>query len=491
MNKKFYLNEKNILYFILLIALLWRINNLFNPIIGDQSWRQADTAAMSRNYYENGFNFLYPQIDWGGNSKGYVESEFPIYQYAVAVLYELFGVHVSLGRILSIIFSLITIFFLYRIAAKYFDKKTALWTCFIYSILPLNVFYSRVFMGEPLLLMSITIGIYYYSEWLDKEKISFYFISLLFISLACLIKIPTLYIGLPLFYLSWKKYSKKVFKNVPILFYAIIVFLSVYLWYYHAHQIYLNSKLTFNIWGYGTDKWGNWGFITTWEYWNGVFFKNIAAKHLTWVGFIVFIFALVLFRKNKQMRFFYVWLIAGLIYLIIVARGNYFHDYYQLPVIIPISFFMGKIFSDYFKINLSNWRSKALIFSLAGIFILSAFRYIQYIKRENLEHSDKYKLAMLAKKIIPKDSLVITVSNYNPILLYLSETKGWRTSPRDINIDFIKDKINKGAKYLLLNQKNFVNADTVHLNNILHNFKDVSYNNGESLIIHLNKQLKD
>ena len=43
--------------------------------MGAQSWRQADTAAMARNYYENGHNFFYPQIDWGGNSAGFVETD--------------------------------------------------------------------------------------------------------------------------------------------------------------------------------------------------------------------------------------------------------------------------------------------------------------------------------------------------------------------------------------------------------------------------------
>ncbi|HVO72887.1 MAG TPA: glycosyltransferase family 39 protein [Ignavibacteriaceae bacterium] len=468
---------------ILFLAVLWRVNNISSPIMGAQSWRQADTAAMSRNYYENGFNFLYPQIDWGGNSEGYVESEFPFYQFIVALFYRLFGIHEIIGRILSVIFSIVTILVLFKTVSKYIDEKTALWTCFIYSILPINVFYSRVFMPEPLLLMSISLGLYSFSEWLDKQKPIFYFISVFFICLACLIKIPTLYIGLPLAYLAWKKYGKNVFKNIPIICYSAAVFISVFLWYYHAHQIYQKSNLSFEIWGYGSDKWGNWDFICTWEYWNGVFFKNIAEKHLTWTGFIIFILGLILFRKNIKIKLFYLWLLAGFIYLIIVAKGNYYHDYYQLPIILPISVFIGKVFSDYLRINLSNWQSKFLGIAFVITMVLSIFRYVDYIKREDPQKAEKYKLALIAKKIVPENSLVIAVSNYDPMLLYNSHKKGWQCSPGDIYIGFIKDKIKKKADYLLMNQKDF--TDKFLLNNIVSTYKTEVYNDGECLIIKL------
>ncbi|MBC1240711.1 hypothetical protein, partial [Nostoc sp. 2RC] len=65
------------LLFLLTLAIAIRIYNINSPIIGIHSWRQSDTAAMARNFYENNFNLFYPQIDWGGNSPGYCETEFP------------------------------------------------------------------------------------------------------------------------------------------------------------------------------------------------------------------------------------------------------------------------------------------------------------------------------------------------------------------------------------------------------------------------------
>lgn len=43
-------------------------------------------------------NILYPKVDWRGNSPGYAEAEFQLYNFLVAILYSLFGLYEWLGR---------------------------------------------------------------------------------------------------------------------------------------------------------------------------------------------------------------------------------------------------------------------------------------------------------------------------------------------------------------------------------------------------------
>src|SRR3984893_10842515 len=56
-------------------------------------WRPTDLVAIALNYYRHGFDFLHPQILWGGNGPGYVEMEFPLLPYGIALLFALFGFH--------------------------------------------------------------------------------------------------------------------------------------------------------------------------------------------------------------------------------------------------------------------------------------------------------------------------------------------------------------------------------------------------------------
>jgi hypothetical protein len=58
--------KKYKLAFILFIATITRIYNIDAPLVGLRSWRQADTMTIAINFFKNGYNILYPQINWGG-----------------------------------------------------------------------------------------------------------------------------------------------------------------------------------------------------------------------------------------------------------------------------------------------------------------------------------------------------------------------------------------------------------------------------------------
>jgi hypothetical protein len=87
------MNVKIWLLGIVLLGISLRMININNPLVERGGWvRQADTAAIARNFYDGNFNILYPQIDWRGTSSGYVECEFQFFTFIIALLYKIFGV---------------------------------------------------------------------------------------------------------------------------------------------------------------------------------------------------------------------------------------------------------------------------------------------------------------------------------------------------------------------------------------------------------------
>ena len=86
---------------ILALGAALRLYHVTAPFLDAHAWRQLDTAAMARNFYEGPFFPLDPRVDWGGRS-GYLEAEFPLVPAVIAVLYRLFGLHEILGRLLVI-----------------------------------------------------------------------------------------------------------------------------------------------------------------------------------------------------------------------------------------------------------------------------------------------------------------------------------------------------------------------------------------------------
>jgi len=304
-------------------------------------------------------------------------------------------------------------------------------------------------MPESLLIMSIILGIYFFQLWVTGQKTVNYILSMIFISLACLIKIPTLYIGLPLLYLAWAKFGKKAFYDWRLWLYCLLVFSAVFLWYYHAHQIKINYGLSFGIWEYGEDKWGNWGLIFSLKFWNRILFQSIVEKHLTWIGAIFFVWSIFLQRKTSKERVFDFWLIALIIYFIIVGRGNYVHEYYQLPFVIPASLYMGKALIAIIELSKKRAVYKFMLAtSTIGIITLSIGQYYIYFSKENLDKSITYNLSEKIQDQTPEKSLIITVDRNDPTLLYLADRKGWHAHPDELNDDFLNNRVSEGAEYL-------------------------------------------
>ena len=422
---------------------------------GWHSWRQADTASIAKNFYLNDHNILYPQINWGGNTSGYVESEFHAYPYIVSLLYSIFGFNDMFGRIVSVIFAVFTVFGIYLLVRIIISEKTALWAAFIYTILPLNIYFTRSFMPESLMLMASVYGIYFYNEWIENKRNKDFILSLIFITLAALVKLPSLYLGLPLLFLTINKYGKTFLTNWKIWLYVICVFIPVILWYHHSHQLFLQTGLTFSIWNFGVDKWGMVDPLFTLKFYNDIFFKSIAERHLTYAGFIVFIAGLFVKRNNPKEKLFDWWLIGMLMFIFIAPQAHLAQEYYQLPFTIPASVFIAKIFSKYFrtlpfKSTFSGTKKIAIFLNicLVALIVLSFLRMRNFMKSENYD-GISFRIANEIDLNTDRNDLIIVPSNGNPTLLYLADRKGWVCNSDELSEDFINQKKMSGAKYIV------------------------------------------
>ncbi len=442
------------IFYILALCFAIRLYHITFPISGWHAWRQADTGAVAKNFYENGHNIFYPQIDWGGDTKGYVESEFHIYPFLISLIYEVTGVNDSVGRILSVIISLFTIFGIYILVRKFISENAGLWSALIYGIIPLNIYFNRAVMPETTMLMCTVYGIYFFSEWIDNENWKYFLYAYIFVTLAVLIKIPCLYLGFPLMFLAYTKYKGKMFFNWKIILMVVLIFIPVVLWYYHANQLLKETGLTFGVWD-SRDKWSRFDIVFSLKFYNDVLFKSIAERHLTYAGFIPFVIGLFIKRTNLRERLFDVWLLAIVFYMLVLAKGNQTHEYYQLPFILPAGIFTGKAFAKFFPIKLSdfsknkkiNWVSYLFIAFFVFTIILSFLRLQSFYQNETYD-SPLFKMSDDLQKLSGKNDLVISASNGDPIFLYAPKRKGWSAHPDAISKEFLEEKKTHGAKFL-------------------------------------------
>ena len=459
---------------ILLLAAVPRAIRLDAPV---STWREADTAAIARNFAQHGFRILYPEVDWGGGTPGFVESEFPLYSFLTGLGIAALGPGDQWGRLLSLLCSLATIYGLYLLVRKLVSEGVALWSALFYAILPMNIYYGRSVMPEAALLMCSVFGLYFFSAWLDRGRGRDFILTWLCLSLAVLLKIPTLYLGLPLLFLAWEKHGRRTFRTEKLWLLAGLILLPAALWYYHAHQLFRESGLTFGIWGFGTDKWGNPDLLVSPEFYNRIFFKSIAEHHLTYPGFAAFVIGFCVTRRRRALRFFDWWLAAVVIYFLIVAKGNKVHSYYQLPFVLPASVYAGCLFARFWQPRREGDRAGRLApatalcaLCLAGVLTLSALRVADRLRRENPD-SALARLAAAVKTETREDDLLLAVTTDNPLVLYRCERKGWSAAPQRLEPAFLEEKRRQGADYLVGERSAFATGAALeHLDRLLRRF---------------------
>jgi len=448
-------NTPALLIVILVLALAVRLYHIAFPVAGFAAWRQADTAAVAKNFYENGFHITRPQIDWGGTSAGYVEMEFPLYSFLISLLYALFTPNDMWGRLLSVLCSIGAVTSLFFLVRKVLGETTALWTAAVYAFLPLNVFYTRAVMPESMMLLCSIAGVYFFAEWIDRGRARDIFLSAICIAIAALLKITALYIGMPLLFLALRKYGPAFLRQPLPWVYAASLVLPVGLWYYHAHQLYRASGLSFGIWDYGSGKWGDFSPLLTFKFYNDVFFKSIAERHLTYPGFILFVVGLFVHRNRKEEKLFDWWLIGVMVFFAIVARGNQVHEYYQLPFTIPAAVFIGKALNkfltpDAFRLTWKKSRLSLIAILLCGLSIpaLGFLRYSNYMEGERLDGSI-FQLGNAVRTRTEPDAFILAVDEGDPVVLYRCGRRGWHESPDNLTPGRLKGMREQGAQYLV------------------------------------------
>ena len=116
--------EYLLLSLVIISGFLVRLYKIDNPVADWHSWRQADTASVTRIYIQKGINLLIPRYhdissiqSRINNPNGYRMVEFPIYN-AISALATLHIGQLSLevwSRLVTIFCALATSFYLYLI----------------------------------------------------------------------------------------------------------------------------------------------------------------------------------------------------------------------------------------------------------------------------------------------------------------------------------------------------------------------------------------
>jgi len=415
-----------------ILAVAARLVLINQPYVDHWSWRQSDVAAIAQNFYERGFHFGYPQIDWAGDATGYVGTEFPILPFLAAICYKFAGIHEWIGRSQAVIFFAVSLPFFFLLVRDIFGSTAAVWATFFYAFAPLNIFAGRSFMPDVPSLSLAIIGLYFFLRWIgDRESDAFY-VAAMSISISILMKATSIVIAVPLLYLAvagigdpGRREIKLVRirdrrSRLQLLLFAALAVLPSVAWYWHAYQI-AQRFYPHHFFGAGGIR------IESFSWYWGVA-RETALSSLTPVLAIVALIGLLVAPRSRYSGLFHWWLVAMLLFVIVLGYGNR-HRWYQLPLVPITATFAGAACAF-----LGSKVSSRVAAMTLSILLASSFAILSYLNVRPFYESSAGQLrgaGLELNEITAPGALIVAADTGDPTIFYYARRKGWHFLEKD------------------------------------------------------------
>lgn len=462
-SQKIFLHPPRLFGGILFAGLALRLWGVTNPLLDFHNWRQTLTATIAYNFYSDGMNIFNPTPNM---INSVFHFEFPLYTYLIALLYKVFGFHDFIGRLVAIVFGMGSIWFLYLLGKRYFDKTAALAACGFYAVLPFSVYYSRTFMPESAMIFFSISMVYMFARWLDNQQWDYFFLAVLTATCAFLVKLPTLYMGGPLLFLAWYKFRKKIFFQPQLYLFIFLILLPPALWYSYVARLQSETYGGSNVW---LDMLKNWEILLTLRYWKLIFWTRLVEKMFAFTVFPFLVLGMRTSIRNKEHYVLHTWFFSVCVYFVIAAEYNFIHEYYQIPIIPAGCLFAGKFIADLYRNNASGGWNKNVRVWVVLIMILFVPVHSVYKLGNRLNYNNTY--LKIGKEIRdntnPQDLIIANQAVASPQIFYFGQRKGWGvTFDKKLSPETLTDYISKGGRLYVMVGGNLEESDP-DLNEIL------------------------
>lgn len=470
--------HKILLLFILTVAIVVRLPDVVRPI-DHSSWREADVGSIARNYATESMNPIYPRIDWRGETEGYVESEFPIFPYLIALSYKVFGINDFFGRIWAFCFSLATIWFFFCLSRQFFDGIGLVATFAFFVLNPLIVEFSTAIQPEGVMICFYVAAAYFFEKWFDNRGKKDFILASIFTAFAILAKSSAAHIGLFFGLALIQRDGLEAIRKPKNWIFAIISLLPGLLWFLYAKSLY---KTYGNSLGISNEyHWIGPDFFT-----NSYFIKGILHSEYTYVwgigGLLVGIYAVTRGFRELVVIHSLFWLLSCFVFYIVASRTTadewaYYYHIFSVPAAsLLFGFGIAKLIQDLnvFQKRVSDGFRGSLIHRIltisiigicaAAVFIFQASQ-IKELFRERAEPDVNYVCATRIQPFLDKGNKILAsggrcfdadgfMTAYNAsYMFYWLDRKGFNICYEEQSIEKVLDFREKDARYFIAEKK--------------------------------------
>ena len=491
----------NILFISVFFGLfyLYDLNNsLFFPPQSVHIWRQTNCLSLTLNYQQDDLPFLEPEMHNqfpGGGFSGKAAGEFPIIYYLVAQLWDLFGAHEWIFKLVQVLILFVGLFALFH--GLNMLLKNQFWAGFTSLLIftsPMVVFYGPNYLPDVPSLSFVFIAWFFLIRFLEQRKtINLWFSALLF-SLAMLLKITSAlsfiaFGGWIIVEILFIKKEKRVFcfsrKHIIPFLLALV---PVFAWYFYVeyyngiHHGHISYHGIWPVWNMTKEQ-----FSRIIDVLDKIYFKELFFPYTQYITLAVWLLLIIRMKILKPIyRYFIIVFPLGMLFQLIlwfqVLEG---HDYYMINLLVVFVLVWGVFFTQFKRLN-PRLRNIAYILAIA-FFTWNAITCHERIQKRYEGWMNEMYHRMKALREIepsfrewgiqPEDRVISLPDNTINASLYYMNRKGYT----EFGSDFSKketfyQRIEQGAKYLVVNDstiiqneplKSFTLNETGRFNNII------------------------
>ncbi|MEZ4403026.1 MAG: glycosyltransferase family 39 protein [Kofleriaceae bacterium] len=426
-----------------------------------QGWRQADTAAIARNFVDEDADPLRPRIDWRGDGPGYVETELQLYPALVATMARVTGDVVRPGQLVSLACVVLACGLLWRALARRFGDGPGLVGLIAALSMQGTIVASTTIQPDPLAFLAFTIGWLAFLEDVARPTRRALATWVIATAVAGLVKPTTLELGLAqVVYVAAARRELLRRPRLWLAWAAVLATVGGYLLY--ARTLYVDYGNTFGVLSGGDSKLPTAAALASVTAW-----RELARYAIIWgVGVLAVPAALYLAITRRLTAEELALAVAAKVLVLVAFRytSSTFGTHYHLPHVV-----VGAWLTAHAATHLPRPRLVLALVAAAGLVLgARAVRFVDALPRQP-ETVLGEQLAALAR---PGALVVVraraegysrawhTVNNFqDPRVFWLSRTRGW-VVPSDLaGSAAIADYARRGARYYVHVAQHPVDAD--------------------------------
>jgi 4-amino-4-deoxy-L-arabinose transferase-like glycosyltransferase len=440
---------KDIRFWIILFFVI-RLYGITNaPLEVEHNWRQTTVAMAARNYLEVDNNVLYPRIDIAGEKTGITGMEFPLLNYMMYTVSEVFGYQHWYGRLINLLISSLGLWFFYKLVRKYFTDQEAFYATIILAA-SIWFQFSRKIMPDTFSMSLIIASIYYGSNYLEalqgKRKLLHLIAYFVLFVLGTLAKLPSAYIMVVMAFFVLDKRIELQPKLILSVVTGIGLIPVVFWYYYWVPQL----VSTYGFWHFFMGKSIGQGVSEIIEHYPQTL-QRFYDTALKFIGFAVFLFGLGYAIKKNEKKVVFLFLLTLASFCVIIVKSGFtfpHHNYYIIPFVPVMALVAGYGLAKVPNLKIAS----ILLFAI----VVEGIANQQHDFR--IREDDKFLVTIEQEldEVSDRNDLILINSGEYPTSMYFTHRKGWIDYNEKVSDEnYVSELKNKGLKYILIMKKRF------------------------------------